>query len=118
MSKPLIHARASARKFGGDESDYISIHEKMDSTKIAYAEVSHRVIFHSAFGIYLIEDIFGKEIINSEGGLVSVRDIAEQHVLEDLGCIPSLGDWLSEIKIKPWMAGHLNARMTDGHPVN
>lgn len=72
---------------------------------MAHAEVSHRLVFHSAFGIFLIEGIFGKAIKNSAGDDVCVRDIAEQHVLEDLGFIPSLTDWLHEVKLQPWMSG-------------
>ena len=35
---------------------------------------------------------------------VPVRSIAEQHVREDLGFIPSVQDWLKEIQPKSWMA--------------
>ena len=79
--------------------------EKMDSTKMAHAEVTHRAVFHSAFGIYVVEDIFGRFLTNSDGRQVFVRDVAEQHVLEDLGFIPSLSDWLKEMPAQPWMAG-------------
>jgi hypothetical protein len=105
MSKPLIHARSSAKRFGGTPEDYIAIHEKIDSTKMAHADVTHRCVFHSAFGIYVIEELFGRTLINSDGKEVSVRDVAEQHVIEDLGFIPSLSDWLQEMPSKPWMAG-------------
>lgn len=105
MPKALVHARSSAERFGGDPNDYLPIHEKMDSTKAIHAEASHRCIFHSAFGIFLIEGLFGRTITNSAGTEVHVRDIAEQHVLEDLGFIPSLSDWLKEMPAKPWMAG-------------
>ena len=105
MSKPLIHARSSAKRFGGKPEDYLAIHERIDSTKMAHAEVTHRCVFHSAFGIYIIEELFGRTITNSDGKDVFVRDIAEQHVLEDLGFIPSLSDWLKEMPCKPWMAG-------------
>ncbi len=52
MSKPLIHARSSARRWGGKPEDYLEIHERMDSSKMAHAEVTHRCVFHSAFGEY------------------------------------------------------------------
>jgi hypothetical protein len=105
MSKPWIHAKSSVKKWGGKPEDYIAIHEKMDTSKMAHAELTHRCVFHSAFGIYLIEELFGRMITNSDGREVFVRDIAEQHVLEDLGFIPSLSDWLKEMPCKPWMAG-------------
>lgn len=105
VSKALVHARSSARKWGGVAEDYLAIHEKMDSTKSAHAEVTHRAVFHSAFGIFIIEDIFGRTITNADGKEVFVRDVAEQHVLEDLGFIPSLSDWMREMSAQPWMAG-------------
>jgi len=105
MSKAWIHAQASAKRWGGTPEDYIHIHERMDSTKSAHAEVTPRCVFHSAFGIYIIEELFGRFLTNSSGKQVFVRDIAEQHVLEDLGFIPSLSDWLKEMPAQPWMAG-------------
>ncbi|MEZ6139589.1 MAG: hypothetical protein R3B84_03365 [Zavarzinella sp.] len=112
MSKAWVHAESSARKWGGKPDDYIAIHEKMDQTKMAHAEVTHRAVFHHAFGIYIMEDIFGRTLTNSDGKLVHVRDIAEQHVLEDLGFIPSLNDWLREMPSQPWMAGQRKQKMT------
>lgn len=105
MAKALVHARSSAHKFGGRPEDYLAIHEKMDSAKAAHAEVTSRCLFHSAWGIFLIEELFGRTLTNSDGAEVFVRDVAEQHVLEDLGFIPSLSDWLKEMPSKPWMAG-------------
>jgi len=105
MAKALIHARSSVKRWGGKPEDYLPIHEKMDSTKAAHAAVTHRCVFHSAFGIFLIEELFGRTLTNADGREVHVRDVAEQHVLEDLGCIPSLSDWLNEMPSKPWMAG-------------
>ena len=105
MSKALIHARSSVKRWGGTPEDYLPIHEKMDSTKSAHAEVTHRCVLHSAFGIFIVEDVFGRTITNSDGKEVFVRDVAEQHVLEDLGFIPSLSDWLREMPAQPWMAG-------------
>ncbi len=105
MAKPWVHAASSAKRWGGVPDDYLAVHEKMDSTKMAHAEVTHRVVFHSAFGIYLLEDLFGRTLTNSDGKEVHVREIAEQHVLEDLGFIPSLSDWLRKLPAQPWMAG-------------
>lgn len=103
--KPLLHSKNSAKKHGGKWEDYIEIHNFMDSSKSACAAMQHRAIFHSAFGIFLVEKTFGVSIKNSDGKLVSVRDIAEDHVVEDLGFIPTLDDWLSNIEPKAWMFG-------------
>ena len=55
----------------------------------------------------IVERIFGVEISNSDGNKISVREIAEQHVLEDFNgrFIPSPQDYLQEIKYKNWMSG-------------
>jgi uncharacterized protein DUF6915 len=103
--KPFRHSRSSVKEWGGRIEDYLPLHEKMDCSKIVHATMKHRVIFHSAFGIYLLADIFGNTIVNADNIEVSVRDIAERHVLEDLGTIPSLDKWLSEMTIKEWMGG-------------
>lgn len=103
--KPLIHAKNSARKHGGTWEDYIEIHNFMDSSKAACASMHHRAIFHSAFGIFIVEKTFGVSMKNSEGKLVSIRDLAEDHVIEDLGFIPSLDHWLGNMTSQDWMFG-------------
>ena len=108
--KPHIHAKNSAKKWGGAPEDYQSIHDTIDSSKSAHASVRHRLVLHSAFGIYLVERIHGVLLTNSDGAKVSVRDVAEDHVLEDLGTIPSLDDWLTELPIQQWMGGPVGKR--------
>lgn len=108
--KPHIHAKNSAKKHGGRPEDYQAIHDTIDSSKSAHASMRHRLVFHSAFGIYLVERIHGVLLVNSDGAKVSVRDIAEDHVLEDLGTIPSLDAWLNEMPLKKWMGGPVRKR--------
>ena len=50
--------------------------------------------------------LFGEYITNSDGKVVSVKDICEYHILEDYGkkFIPNVSDFLSEMEIKSWMA--------------
>lgn len=103
--KPHLHSKNSANKYGGRPDDYQSVHDQIDCSKSAHASVKHRVVFHSAFGIYLVERIFGILLVNSDGAKVSVRDVAEDHVLEDLGTIPSLDDWLDHMTLETWMGG-------------
>ena len=103
--KPFRHARSSVREWGGKVEDYLAIHEKMDCSKMAHASMKHRAVFHSAFGIYLMADIYGNTILNSDKVEVSVRDICERHVLEDLGTIPSLDKWLNAMQLQEWMGG-------------
>lgn len=108
--KSLIHAKSSVRKYGGAVEDYLPIHEFIDSTKIAMADVRHRAILHSAFGIFLAEKVFGTYFKNAQGKDVSVRDVAEDHVIEDLGFIPSMENYLKNMTVQPWMSGTMRSR--------
>ncbi len=112
MSKPLIHAQSSVRKYGGTVEDYLKIHEWFDQTKALIADSRHRCLLHSSFGIYLCAQVFGDTFVNSDGKTLSTRDIGEQHVLEDFGnkFIPTAQDYLQEMECKEWM---VNGR---GHP--
>jgi hypothetical protein len=103
--KPYRHARNSVRKWGGAPEDYLPIHDFIDSSKAHLADVRHRALLHSTFGIYLVEKVFGRWIINSADVRVQTRDVAEDHVLEDLGTIPPVADWLREMPIAQWMGG-------------
>jgi hypothetical protein len=41
----------------------------------------------------------------STGRVLPVRFVGEQHVLEDLGRIPTVQDWLGRIQPESWMLG-------------
>lgn len=103
--KPHLHANISAKQHGGVPADYMAIHEFIDHSKAAVADVRHRAMLHSAWGIYVVGQVFGPLITNSDGKEVSVRDIAEEHVIQDLGFIPTMEKWLSGMQIEPWMSG-------------
>ncbi len=103
--KPSIHAIIHSKKFGGVASDYLAINEFMDSSKSTIADNRHRALFHNSMGPFIAERIFGSTITNSDGKAISVREIAEQHIIEDLGFIPSVSDYLQEMEYKPWMHG-------------
>jgi len=51
----------------------------------------------------MAQAVFGTTITNSAGRIVPVRMIAEQHIMEDLGRIPSFADWVCRIRPEPWM---------------
>ena len=109
MSKPFIHAQSSVRRFGGQVSDYLEIHNFMDSSKSVMADNRHRALTHNTWFIAtVIERVFGVTIINSDGKEISVRSVAEQHVLEDFGgnFIPTAQDYLQEMDYREWMNGH------------
>lgn len=91
------------KKWGGSKIDYLDIHNWFDATKSQIADFRHRALRHHAEGIFLCEQIFGISILNSEGKDIPVRWIGEQHVKEDLGCIPTAADWLRCIQPEAWM---------------
>lgn len=103
MAHPFYHAQSSVRKYGGSINDYLPIHNWFDASKSHIGDVRHRALRHHSEGIFLCEQIFGVTILNSDGRSVPVRFIGEQHVVEDLGRIPTPSEWLSEMSIKPWM---------------
>jgi hypothetical protein len=53
----------------------------------------------------MLEKIFGTTITLSTGRVLPVRFVGEQHVLEDLGRIPTVQDWLLRIQPERWMLG-------------
>lgn len=107
MAHPYNHARSSAKKHGGRPEDYLPIHHWFDESKAFYPHFTHRALRHHAEGIFLCEKIFGVTLTNSEGRVVPVRTIGEQHVKEDLGFIPTVQDWLKRIQPEGWMMrGH------------
>ncbi len=118
MSKPYIHAKSSARRFGGKPEDYEEIHNLMDSSKASFPLNSHRCLTHQSWFISVIlerikfhnsapctPDNRFPLIINSDGKEVSVRDIGEQHILEDFKgrFIPTVADYLNNLEFQPWM---------------
>jgi hypothetical protein len=103
--KPYLHGKVSVKKWGGKEEDYQKIHDWLDQTKSHFPDMRHRAILHSSFGIFLCEQVFGINITNSDGATVSVRDIAEQHVIDDMGKIPTVQDYLSEMPFYDWLGG-------------
>lgn len=102
---PFYHAQSTVNKFGGTVDDYLPIHNWFDNTKEYTGAWNHRALKHHASGINECVSIFGDYIINSENKKVPVKYIAEQHVIEDCGFIPTIQDWLAPLLKHPeeWM---------------
>ena len=115
--KPWIHAKISAKKFGGTPEDYFEIHDFMDCSKAAFPTNVHRTLTHNA---WFIKEVLERvkftnscppignsfpNILTSDGRTVSVRDVGEQHILDDFSnrFIPSAQDYLEHIKYQDWM---------------
>ena len=133
MSHAEYHSKSSAKKYGGEPSDYLEIHQWFDESKDHVPLVTHRSLRHHTLGILDMERHFGmKQRIEeleeqleavhphnhllqkplstmlkrrSDGKEVPLSLIGEQHCLEDFGGkIPSVQDWLNEMRLAPWMA--------------
>lgn len=63
--KPFMHCRSSVKKFGGQESDYMEIHDFIDSSKTAFGDNRHRALTHNNWFVFIVEKVFGHTIINS-----------------------------------------------------
>ena len=106
MANSWHHALSSAKYFGGDPEDYLSIHDWFDESKKIMSDYRHRALRHHAEGCFSCEQIFGKTIVNSAGKKVPVRLIAERHIREDLGFLPTIIDWFENIKPQKFMRSH------------
>lgn len=100
---PYHHALSSVKKHGGKPTDYLAIHQWFDESKSYFADFRHRALRHHSEGIFLMESIFGVTVLNSDGKMIPTRFIGEQHVKEDCGFIPTVQDWLKEIRPVKWM---------------
>jgi len=103
MANPYHHALSSVKKWGGEVDDYLPIHRWFDESKAYHPDFRHRALRHHAEGIFMCEQIFGVTLTNSQGREIPTRWVGEQHVIEDLGMIPSLNDWLREVRPQKWM---------------
>lgn len=103
MANPYHHAVSSSRKWGGTPEDYIAVHEWFDATKAWMPDFRHRSIRHHSEGIFECMGVFGTTVTLSTGKKIPVRWIGEQHVMEDLGQIPTAADWLRRLAAEPWM---------------
>lgn len=103
MSHPIHHAMSSAKKHGGHFEDYLPVHSWFDETKSSFPDMRHRALRHHSEGIFWCEQEFGAYITNSDGRLVPVRVLGEQHCMEDLGWIPTIKDYLECMSTESWM---------------
>lgn len=103
----VFHAKSAAHKWGGRWEDYIDIEEFIDSSKKIIGDHRHRALYHHTEGVWLAQKIFGRTVQVAEHKVVPVRLVAEQHILEDLGWLPSPKDYWDNMELKPWMGGKL-----------
>lgn len=98
--KPLQHAQISAKTYGGVWTDYIQIHNFLDSSKSSCAHFKHRFLLHHAEGIDLAVRLFDEELTNSNGQTNSIRQILTDHLIEDVGSVVTIEDWANGLMPK------------------
>ena len=101
------HAERAAKKWGGTPENYIEIEEFIDSSKRIIGDVRHRSMYHHTEGVWLCQKIFGRTITvgADHPREVPVRLIAELHIMQDLGWIPSPSDYIKGMPVMQWMGG-------------
>lgn len=102
---PYQHAESSVKSWGGCPEDYIKIHDWFDETKQYTGDWTHRAMRHHAAGVQWCIKLFGHSLTNCDGRVVPVKLIAEQHIDEDCGFIPTVQDWCNPLRTHPadWM---------------
>ena len=102
---PWLHAKSSVKRWGGEPTDYIALHDWLDETKQFTGDWTHRAMRHHSAGIQWTVERFGHSIRNSKGKLIPTKMLAEEHIVEDCGFVPTPQDWLSALKGNPdkWM---------------
>jgi hypothetical protein len=104
MSNPYYHSLSSRKRFGAVPEDCFELHEWFDRGKASQPDYKHRCLSHHAQGIFDATQVFALPLTISTGAKVPVRLISEQHVIEDLGIIPTLQDWMELLQAKRWMS--------------
>lgn len=113
------HAQSAAKKWGGTPEDYIEIEEFIDSSKRIIGDIRHRSVYHHSEGVWLCQMVFGRTLTittqHDTEKVVPVRLVAERHILEDLGWLPSPADYIKGMPIEPWMSGAQRKQLPLSH---
>jgi hypothetical protein len=54
MAHPYHHSLASVKKWGGEVSDYLPLHDWFDQSKSIAGDFRHRALRHHAEGIFML----------------------------------------------------------------
>lgn len=113
------HALSAARAFGGDADTYWPLERFLDQSKEgSVGDIRHRALLHHTEGVRICLEVFGSTLtVPRTHGVVQVpvRRIAERHILEDVGWLPSHKDWLDGTPIRPWMSGSQRKQIPLSH---
>ncbi len=113
MAHPYHHALSSVKKFGGQVTDYLTVHSWFDATKAHFADFRHRALRHNRTAVDTAVAVFDRLgvsykglLINSDGLDVTLASVANQHIEEDCGQLPSALDWV--LSVNPGWGQHLD----------
>lgn len=98
--KPFTHAQIAARRYGGDAAHWLPYHDWWDRSKAAFPSMQHRMFLHSELGIHWFVEKHG-ETIAVPGCAARTRSIAEDHMAEDVGFVPTVETWLQTLPAVP-----------------
>lgn len=100
----LLHCMQSAEKYGGEASDYEPIHEFLNWPRDFLPDSRFQRIFHNGWGIHMVYKKMGEYLTRaSDGKTVLVRQIAQDHIICDLGYVPTIEESLKGIHVQSWM---------------
>lgn len=92
------HSQFSVKNRGGKIEDYLELHNFSDCSKEICALNSHRLFFHTMWGVKnVMVRIFGHTFTNSDNKVINVKDCCENdHILPDYRnrFIPTLSDFI------------------------
>ena len=104
--RPFHHAKASSARDGRPWREDLEVHEFLDSSKLAFADLRHRLILHSAdLGMELAKRVFPDRS--------DIRTIVENHLLEDMGEVRTLSQWLARCNLNALPRLHPGSRPVD-----
>ncbi len=100
----IAHSQQSAAAFGGIWSDYLHVHQTLNSSREVLADRRHQRMLHNAWGVTLLLRLLGDTFTRASDGItVSLRPVLEEHIRRDLGHMPTLDESVADIAIEPWM---------------
>ena len=99
----LCIMRVFASRMGRRRSRLLTDPEWFDESSEHVNDLRHRLMRHHSQGIAECVRRFGRLLTLSNGRQVPMKKIAERHIVEDLGFVPAVADWVRSLKLQPWM---------------
>lgn len=103
LDDTVMHARLSAKIYGGTYEEYMPLHEALNQVRDVWSDQTSQCILHNIWGVALLVRKFGPTMTLSTGKVLSTRLVLESHVVQDLGHIPTVAEAMADIKVRSWM---------------